>query len=258
MVLVPPFVATDGGVGLTVGAWRQPAPLRAEIVGADGAATWFALPYARVSSGRAEGEVVTPAGSRLRFTDRLRALGDGFALERTVRVLAVGRGEVAFSTRFAMAAPRIPGFEALLPGVAYRRNAGAPPGARGRPRRARRPRPGGPPPPAARDRHFLRFARFLQRGTARLVDRNGRLGYAYPGLMMDALSLAPPRGHGVAGWLPWLTVAVLEPMARRSTILTIPLGPWSPRSASSRSRSTSRTIIRSSAWRLSRYSVPPG
>ena len=62
--------------------------------------------------------------------------------------------------------------------------------------------------------HFLRFARFLQRGTAQLLDWDGRLGYAYPGLLMEAMSLSSPRGHGVKGWLPWLTVAVLEPLVR--------------------------------------------
>ena len=33
---------------------------------------------------------------------------------------------------------------------------------------------------------------------------------------MEALNLQFPRGHGVNGWLPWLTVAILEPMVRLS------------------------------------------
>ena len=32
--------------------------------------------------------------------------------------------------------------------------------------------------------------------------------------MNEAVTLAPRRGHGVAKWLPWLTVAVLDPLVR--------------------------------------------
>ncbi len=112
-----------------VGTWRLSTPLQAEIVAADGTARWLASPYERTVRGTSEGALVTPGGSRLLFSDRYHVRDDGFTLDRTVRVVAVGQGETAFSTRFAMTTARIPGFEALLPGVAYRRNAGVPLGA---------------------------------------------------------------------------------------------------------------------------------
>ena len=47
-----------------------------------------------------------------------------------------------------------------------------------------------------------------------MIDWDGTLGYAHPGLLTETLSLAPPRGHGVLSWRPWLTVANLEPLVR--------------------------------------------
>ena len=47
-----------------------------------------------------------------------------------------------------------------------------------------------------------------------VVDWDGKLGYKYRGLMNEAINLSPRRGHGVAKWLPWLSVAVLDPMVR--------------------------------------------
>ena len=64
------------------------------------------------------------------------------------------------------------------------------------------------------DTHFTRFGAFLQDATAQVLDWDGKLGYRFPGLMNEAITLAPPRGHGVAKWLPWLTAAVLEPRPR--------------------------------------------
>ena len=46
------------------------------------------------------------------------------------------------------------------------------------------------------------------------MDWDGSLGYAEPGLMNEAIGLAPPRAHGVRKWLPWLTAVMLEPMVR--------------------------------------------
>lgn len=62
------------------------------------------------------------------------------------------------------------------------------------------------------DSHFARFGDFLSDATAQVLDWDGRLGYRHRGMMNEAISLAPPRGGGVAKWLPWLTCAVLEPM----------------------------------------------
>lgn len=61
---------------------------------------------------------------------------------------------------------------------------------------------------------FAKFASFLADATMQVVDWDGALGYAFPGLMNEAVTFAPPRGHGVRKWLPWLTVAVLDPMVK--------------------------------------------
>ena len=62
--------------------------------------------------------------------------------------------------------------------------------------------------------HFRDVARMLLYDTKQLLDWDGTLGYRYPGLQTEALTLAPLRGHGQVIWLPWLTVAQLEPMVR--------------------------------------------
>jgi hypothetical protein len=65
-----------------------------------------------------------------------------------------------------------------------------------------------------RDDHYRRYALFLQDATKQVMDFDGSLGYAHRGLMNEAMKLAPPRGHGVSKWLPWLSVVILEPMVR--------------------------------------------
>lgn len=62
--------------------------------------------------------------------------------------------------------------------------------------------------------HFRDVARMLLHDTKQMLDWDGSLGYKYPGLQTEALSLPPLRGHGVTHWLPWLTVAQLEPLVR--------------------------------------------
>lgn len=62
--------------------------------------------------------------------------------------------------------------------------------------------------------HFRDMARMLLFDTRQLLDWDGTLGYAQPGLQTEVLSLTPLRGHGVRVWLPWLTVAQLEPLMR--------------------------------------------
>jgi len=64
------------------------------------------------------------------------------------------------------------------------------------------------------DAHYRDMARLLLHDTKQMLDWDGTLGYAYPGLQTEALGLAPLRGHGVTHWLPWLTVAQLEPLVR--------------------------------------------
>lgn len=65
-----------------------------------------------------------------------------------------------------------------------------------------------------KDPHFLRFARFLADSTKQMMDWDGSLGYAHRGLLTEVLTLSPPHGHGLHGWLPWLSVAILDPMAK--------------------------------------------
>ncbi|BDI34312.1 hypothetical protein CCAX7_63630 [Capsulimonas corticalis] len=62
--------------------------------------------------------------------------------------------------------------------------------------------------------HFRVAARMLLHDTKQMTDWDSSLGYAHPGLLTEALTLPPPRGHGVSVWLPWLTVALLEPMTQ--------------------------------------------
>ena len=67
------------------------------------------------------------------------------------------------------------------------------------------------------DPHYAAVARLLLYNPRQLVDVGavgGRpgLGYATPGLLTEAFSLAPARGTGVNVWLPWCTAAVLDPM----------------------------------------------
>ena len=64
------------------------------------------------------------------------------------------------------------------------------------------------------DWHFRDSAQMLMHNTKQMMDWDGSLGYKYPGLLTEVLSLPPLRGHGVQGWLPWLTVAILDPMVR--------------------------------------------
>jgi hypothetical protein len=60
--------------------------------------------------------------------------------------------------------------------------------------------------------HFREIARMLLHNTKQVMDWDGSLGYAYPGLLTEAMSLPPIRGHGIGHWLPWLTVCILKPL----------------------------------------------
>jgi hypothetical protein len=65
-----------------------------------------------------------------------------------------------------------------------------------------------------KDAHFLNYARFIAHSTKQMMDWDGTLKYAYRGLLSEVLTLSPPHGQGLHGWLPWLTVAVLDPMVK--------------------------------------------
>ena len=64
------------------------------------------------------------------------------------------------------------------------------------------------------DAHFARFGAFLEATTSQVVDWDGSLGYAARGLMNEATTLSVRRGAGVADWLPWLTVNLLQPIVQ--------------------------------------------
>jgi hypothetical protein len=64
------------------------------------------------------------------------------------------------------------------------------------------------------DTHYCDMARQLLYDTKQAMDINGSLGYGHTGLCTEALWLAPPRGHGVNTWLPWLTYSMIEPIAK--------------------------------------------
>ncbi len=63
---------------------------------------------------------------------------------------------------------------------------------------------------ATGDAHWADVARLLQHDTAQFVDVGGSLGYAVPGLVTEAATLADARGRGVNVWLPWCTAAYLD------------------------------------------------
>jgi hypothetical protein len=64
------------------------------------------------------------------------------------------------------------------------------------------------------DPHDAAMARVLLYDARQMVDVDGSLHYAVPGLMTEATNVAAPRGHGVGVWLPWCTAAVLDPMVQ--------------------------------------------
>ncbi len=74
------------------------------------------------------------------------------------------------------------------------------------------------------DTHYRDFARMLLPDTKNMLDYDGTLGYKYPALQTEALSLTMDRSGGVGVWLPWLTVVQLTPLTRlRSVFGTLDL-----------------------------------
>jgi len=64
------------------------------------------------------------------------------------------------------------------------------------------------------DAHFLDISKMLLYGTKQLSDYDGSLHYAHSGLQTEAMTVAIPRGHGIKLWLPWLTVATIDPLVQ--------------------------------------------
>jgi hypothetical protein len=69
------------------------------------------------------------------------------------------------------------------------------------------------------DQHFLRVARLLANNTKQGTELSGNLGYALPGLAEEATGVADfthaftDPTNRISYWLPWLTVAQIEPYA---------------------------------------------
>lgn len=64
------------------------------------------------------------------------------------------------------------------------------------------------------DTHYLDFARLLLHNTKQTVDWSGRLGHVYPGLVEESGELARQYHNGLGRWLPWCTIALIEPLSR--------------------------------------------
>jgi hypothetical protein len=71
------------------------------------------------------------------------------------------------------------------------------------------------------DVYWQKQAIFHAYATKPLLDHDGSLGYAMPGLQNEAFSVAPLRGRGVRLWLPFLATTHLEPMVRASDVYNI-------------------------------------
>jgi hypothetical protein len=81
------------------------------------------------------------------------------------------------------------------------------------------------------DVYWHRQAIFHAYASKQLLDHDGSLGYAMPGLQNEAFSVAPLRGRGVRLWLPFLATTHLEPIMRATDVY----GLSAPEQASSRS-----------------------
>jgi hypothetical protein len=64
------------------------------------------------------------------------------------------------------------------------------------------------------DEHFREFARLSLHNTKQLLDTDGSQGHAHPGLQVEGLTLAVRRGRGPGVWLPWVTIAHIDPIIR--------------------------------------------
>lgn len=65
-----------------------------------------------------------------------------------------------------------------------------------------------------KDPHYLDFGRFVHENTKQTVDWSGKLGHAYPGLVEESGELAMQYHNGLGKWLPWCTIAEIEPLTR--------------------------------------------
>ena len=71
------------------------------------------------------------------------------------------------------------------------------------------------------DAYWQRQATFHAYASKQLLDHDGSLGYAMPGLQNEAFTVAPLRGRGVRLWLPFLATTHLEPIMRAADVYGI-------------------------------------
>ena len=71
------------------------------------------------------------------------------------------------------------------------------------------------------DFYWQRQATFHAYASKQLLNHDGSLGYAMPGLQNEAFTVAPLRGRGVRLWLPFLATTHLEPIVRAIDIYGI-------------------------------------
>lgn len=64
---------------------------------------------------------------------------------------------------------------------------------------------------ATGDPHYADVAALLLHNTRQAMNLPG---YGHKGLCPEAMSFAPPRGHGVNVWLPWVSYSMMEPVIR--------------------------------------------
>lgn len=64
------------------------------------------------------------------------------------------------------------------------------------------------------DKHYLYMSKILLHNTKQTTDWSGKLGHEYPGLVEESGELALQYHNGLGKWLPWCTIAEIEPMTR--------------------------------------------
>ena len=63
------------------------------------------------------------------------------------------------------------------------------------------------------DEFYLEAAKLLQNDTKLCTDYNGEIGYKYRAMMPEATNVAEFKFRSVGCWLPWSSVANIEPIA---------------------------------------------
>ena len=62
------------------------------------------------------------------------------------------------------------------------------------------------------DAYYLEAAKFFQNNTKSSTDYDGRMGYRFRGLGIEATNIADMRFNATTYWLPWATIASINPI----------------------------------------------